>query len=267
MENILERANDIVNNRSEERDRQYGPFSECMRRTSAIASQMSCKEISTIDAFNVLVALKLAREAYSHKEDNLLDAVAYLGGLNNFINESTVTDQLEIPFEPVKPSGRADIKFAKVRDVKTPEYGSAGAAGLDFFVPNDFETVELAHGEDVLIHSGIKANIPQGMCLLAVNKSGVASSPMAKAVAGMKPKQGPQGLLVGACLIDCDYQGEIHLHVFNASTVHTTIKAGDKLAQFMYLPAPQAKFNLVDEADLYKEHSDRGTGGFGSTND
>lgn len=38
--------------------------------------------------FRALIALKLTRESYGHKEDNLLDAVAYIGGLNNFIEEA-----------------------------------------------------------------------------------------------------------------------------------------------------------------------------------
>ena len=33
-----------------------------------------------------MVALKLSRESYNHKEDNLLDAVAYLGSYNNYLN-------------------------------------------------------------------------------------------------------------------------------------------------------------------------------------
>ena len=34
-----------------------------------------------------LVALKFSRESYNHKRDNLLDAVAYIQGLENYINE------------------------------------------------------------------------------------------------------------------------------------------------------------------------------------
>jgi hypothetical protein len=30
-----------------------------------------------------MIALKLSRESYCHKEDNLLDACAYIGSLNN----------------------------------------------------------------------------------------------------------------------------------------------------------------------------------------
>ncbi len=81
--NILKIANEIVNERSEEKERQYGPFIECMDKTARIASEMSSKEITTEDVYNVMIALKLARQSYAHKEDNLLDAVAYMGSLNN----------------------------------------------------------------------------------------------------------------------------------------------------------------------------------------
>lgn len=83
--NILKKADEIVNERSEEKERQYGDFHKCMYKTSEIATAMSSKEISVIDAYNVLIALKLARQSYSHKEDNLLDAVAYIGSLNNLL--------------------------------------------------------------------------------------------------------------------------------------------------------------------------------------
>ena len=58
-----------------------------MKKTSRIASEMSCKNITTEDAYNVLIALKLARQSNAHKEDNLLDAVAYIGSLNIYKNE------------------------------------------------------------------------------------------------------------------------------------------------------------------------------------
>lgn len=85
--NILEKANKIVNERAEEKERQYGNFINCMRKTSIIASEMSNKNITIEDAYNILIALKLARQSNAHKEDNLLDAVAYLGSLNNYKNE------------------------------------------------------------------------------------------------------------------------------------------------------------------------------------
>jgi hypothetical protein len=85
--NILEQANEIVNKRSEEKQRMYGPFSEGMKRAANIASGCTGKEITAKDMFMCMVALKLSRESYSHKEDNLLDAVSYLGALNNMENE------------------------------------------------------------------------------------------------------------------------------------------------------------------------------------
>ena len=85
--NILEEANQIVNNRSEEKERQYGPFSEGMRRAASIASRMSGKDITADDMYIALVALKLSRQSYNFKDDNLLDAVAYLGAWHNFIKE------------------------------------------------------------------------------------------------------------------------------------------------------------------------------------
>lgn len=87
--NILERANEIVNHRAEEKERQYGPFGESMERAAIIFNAMTGHEISGADMFKALLAVKLSRERYSHKEDNLLDACAYIAGLNNYLEEKT----------------------------------------------------------------------------------------------------------------------------------------------------------------------------------
>lgn len=86
--NILEKADQIVNHRSEEKERQYGPFSESMKRAADMFNLMSPEGefITPQGMYRALIALKLSREHYSHKEDNLLDAVAYIGALNNYIN-------------------------------------------------------------------------------------------------------------------------------------------------------------------------------------
>jgi hypothetical protein len=85
--NILEKANEIVNFRQEEKERMYGPFNEGMQRAAKILSGMTGLDISEDLMYKALIALKLSRESYNHKEDNLLDAVAYLGALNNIYNE------------------------------------------------------------------------------------------------------------------------------------------------------------------------------------
>lgn len=81
---ILIEANKIINERSEEKERQYGPFSEGMERGAKIASAMTGKDITARDMYKILIALKLSRESYNHKADNLLDAAAYMGALHNY---------------------------------------------------------------------------------------------------------------------------------------------------------------------------------------
>lgn len=88
MANILERANKIINERSEEKERMYGPMFKCMERAASIYNCMQLSEetyISAEDMYKAMIAMKLAREAYHHKEDNLLDAVAYMGSWNDYI--------------------------------------------------------------------------------------------------------------------------------------------------------------------------------------
>jgi hypothetical protein len=84
--NILEKANSIVYLRTEEKERMYGNFYDCMKKTSVIASEMSNKKITVKDCYNVLIALKLSRQANAHKEDNMLDAIAYMASLNDLNN-------------------------------------------------------------------------------------------------------------------------------------------------------------------------------------
>ena len=47
-ESILKRADNVVNNRSEEKERMYGPFSEGMERAAKIASGMTGKDFEAV---------------------------------------------------------------------------------------------------------------------------------------------------------------------------------------------------------------------------
>ena len=85
--NILKQANEIINNRSEEKERQYGPLGEGFERAAMIASGMPGRTWNADDMFVAMIALKFSRQSYNFKEDNLLDAVAYIGGWQNYINE------------------------------------------------------------------------------------------------------------------------------------------------------------------------------------
>jgi DNA-binding protein H-NS len=84
--NILDTANKIVNERNEEKERQYGPFEEGMEKAAKIASLISGKDITADDVYIIMMSLKLSRQSYNKKEDNLLDLVAYAGAWQNKIN-------------------------------------------------------------------------------------------------------------------------------------------------------------------------------------
>ena len=142
------------------------------------------------------------------------------------------------------------MKISKIRDVKTPNRGTEKSAGIDFFVPNDLEKIVIAPGENACIPSGIKANVPTGHALVVFNKSGVALR---------------KNLAIGACVIDEDYQGEIHLHLYNFGTSEQSIEPGEKIVQMILLPVFYDSVEEVSLTDLYNSTSSRGSGGFGST--
>lgn len=139
------------------------------------------------------------------------------------------------------------MKIQKIRDVKTPQRGTPESAGLDFFVPNDFEEVIITPGRDINIPSGIKANIPAGFALIAFNKSGVSLK---------------KGLQVGASVVDSDYTGEIHLHVINTGKNLAIISPGEKLVQFILIPVLLEDVEIVGSIE---KETERGEGCFGST--
>lgn len=159
------------------------------------------------------------------------------------------------------------MKIAKVRNVKTPVRGTEKSAGIDFFVPDDFIETILSPQRDLLIPSGIKANVPKGYMLMAAEKSGVVTSKKAVITAGREPKPGAFNSIVvlGAKIVDEDYQGEIHIHLVNVGHEYVTIKPGMKIAQFILVPVSYDIVEEVSETELFSEVSDRGDGGFGST--
>jgi len=84
---ILLRAHDIIDNRTEERERQYGSITENCEHAAQIAGIMQNKDFTKSDVLAVLAALKLARHRRSYKQDSLLDACAYLGAMDNLFQE------------------------------------------------------------------------------------------------------------------------------------------------------------------------------------
>jgi dUTP pyrophosphatase len=159
------------------------------------------------------------------------------------------------------------IKYSKTRKVKSPSRGTDLSAGIDFFVPDEWNggsPLSIPPGGRVLIPSGIKVSVPNGHALIAFNKSGVASK---------------TGLVVGACVVDEDYQGEVHINMINtnqpiettidgayaSNSGHVMIEPGQKLVQFILVPVNYATPTEVELEGLYAEETQRGEGGFGST--
>ena len=161
-----------------------------------------------------------------------------------------------------------EFKYTKVRSVKSPTRATEVAAGIDFYVPEDFKTLQLFPLHDVLIPSGIKSRLPKGHMLYITNKSGVASSNEAKLRAGLKQSEFLKGILVkGADTIDEDYQGEIHLHLINLGEEPIVIKPGMKIAQGVLIPVNYAiPKEVLSEQELFtRAKSIRKNNGFGST--
>lgn len=81
-----------------------------------------------------------------------------------------------------------EIKFSKTKNVKSPTRGTSQSAGIDFFIPDDWNdglSLYMNPNSSVLIPSGIKVNVPEGYALIAFNKSGIATK---------------KNLQVGACV-------------------------------------------------------------------
>ncbi len=141
------------------------------------------------------------------------------------------------------------MKISKVKNVKTPSRGTEKSAGIDFYIPSGI-IASIPPNTSVCVPSGIKADVPEGYALIAFNKSGIALK---------------HNLIVGACVVDEDYQGEIHLHVINVGNSDVNLEAGSKLIQFLLLPVFYDKIEEVSLENLYEKASSRGEGGFGST--
>ncbi len=165
------------------------------------------------------------------------------------------------------------IRIARIRDVKLPCRKTPGAAGVDFYLPKiderfiaDFRSkpqnkhidflaassrIIIPCRSQALIPSGIMYEIPEGYALIAHNKSGVSTKKTVTALAD-----------VG----DEDYQGELHLSVWNLSDDYISFEEGDPVVQFLLVPIEKAPVIECAPDELFTRGDTlRGAGGFGST--
>lgn len=90
---ILDQAKEILYERKQEKERQYGPFKESMDKAATVASIIAGHSISSHDVYAAIIGIKLAREGHAHKSDNILDAIVYLAQMN---------DEKEEKFHPIR---------------------------------------------------------------------------------------------------------------------------------------------------------------------
>lgn len=130
--------------------------------------------------------------------------------------------------------------------IDLPHYATAGSAGLDMRACID-EPMIVAPGETVLVPTGLAMHI---------DDAGIAAVLLPRSGLGHK-----HGLVLGNLtgLIDSDYQGQVFISCWNRGSKSYEVKPGERIAQMVFVPVEQVRFDIVDEfAD-----SDRGAGGFG----
>ena len=133
-------------------------------------------------------------------------------------------------------------------DFPLPEYATGGSAGMDLRACLD-EVLSIAPGETRLIPTGFAMHMEDtGMAAVILPRSGLGH------------KHGiVLGNLVG--LIDSDYQGQVFVSCWNRSEELFQIEPGARIAQLVFLPVVQVRWELVEDFHT----SDRGAGGFGHT--
>jgi dUTP pyrophosphatase len=150
------------------------------------------------------------------------------------------------------------LKVYRMRPAaKLPLRAHQQDAGADLFYCPDggkklYETnnYHIPPSSSRVLPTGIKVEVPYGYMLEVKNKSGVASK---------------RQLIVGACVIDPGYNGEVYVNLHNIGTTTQVITPGMKIAQAVLVPISHCNFEEVETDQYLNFHSKRGDGAFGST--
>ena len=137
-----------------------------------------------------------------------------------------------------------DPKIGK--SIPLPQIATEGSAGMDMRACIDSE-LTVSPGDTVPVPTGIAMHIADNnLAAVLLPRSGLGHK---------------HGLVLGNLtgLIDSDYQGQIFISCWNRGEKAYKINPGDRIAQMVFIPVEQVKFEVVDD---FKE-SDRGEGGFG----
>ena len=124
-----------------------------------------------------------------------------------------------------------------------PRYAKQGDAGLDLVATSR----RMDRKGFVEYGTQLALEIPTGYVGLVFPRSSISKLKMT--------------LVNSVGVIDSSYRGEILLRFKPTQVGHGIYEIGDKVAQLVIIPYPQVEFEEVEELD----ETDRGSGGFGST--
>jgi dUTP pyrophosphatase len=130
--------------------------------------------------------------------------------------------------------------------IPLPDYATEGSAGLDMRACID-DALTVAPGETVLVPTGLAVHIgDRHLAAVLLPRSGLGHK---------------HGLVLGNLtgLIDSDYQGQVFISCWNRGRKAYGIQPGERIAQMVFVPVEQVRFEIVEE---FSETS-RGSGGFG----
>jgi dUTP pyrophosphatase len=150
------------------------------------------------------------------------------------------------------------LEYSRVRpDALPPTRGHPSDAGLDvYYCPQDPQEVgrNLKPGDSVILPTGLRFGVPHGYMLEVKNRSSLASK---------------RSLIVGACVVDSGYDGEIFINIHNIGNEDQFVAKGTKIAQLVMIPVVSFRAIETASGDLYEWYpitiSDRGEGALGST--
>jgi dUTP pyrophosphatase len=148
------------------------------------------------------------------------------------------------------------LEYARIReDAHPPERANPSDAGLDlFFNPEDGKEIAIEPGKSAVLPTGYRFGVPHGYMIEIKNRSSVAAK---------------RSLLVGACVVDSGYDGEVFVNLHNVGTKTQTIDPQTKIAQGVMVPVVHFRALETHSKDLYNWYpitiSDRGDGALGST--
>ncbi|ASJ20238.1 dUTP diphosphatase [Brachyspira hampsonii] len=140
------------------------------------------------------------------------------------------------------------IKIINKSKNPLPKYQTSGSSGLDLHA-NIEEPITLNKNDIVLIPTGLFIEIPEGYEAQVRSRSSLALK---------------NGIfcLNSPATIDSDYRGELKIILASLTDTPFTINNGDRIAQMVFAKVEKIYF---EEADSLSD-TDRGEGGFGSTN-